>query len=110
MTATRRQLERDRRKLQTAGHVRLELGKAMTRYRASQDAKHAQARAMSAARQSSAPPSAAQAAEDIERAGMRRAGSLSPRVGKKITLPESSFMSRQKTTGGEVRRAKGPRV
>ena len=110
MTSMRRQLERDRRKLQTAGHVRLELGKSMARYRANQDAKHARARAMSAARQPSAPPSAAQAAEDIERAGMRPAADLSPRVGKKITLPESSFMSRQKTTGGEVHRTKGPRV
>ena len=45
--------------------------------------------------------------DGAERRGL---AALSPRVGKKITLPESSFMSRQKTTGGEVRRAKGPRV
>ena len=97
-TAVRRQLEQDRRKLQTAGHVRQELGKFIARHRATMDAKHARDKQQSALRQRSA--SIAEAAEQIERAGMRQAADMSPRVRKQITIPEGAFMSRQKVAGG----------
>ena len=107
-TQVRRQLEQDRRKLQTAGHVRQELGKFIARHRATMEAKHARDKQKSALRQRSA--SIAEAAEQIERAGMRPAADMSPRVRKKITIPEGAFMSRQKVAGGDVRRFKPPRV
>ena len=105
--ARRRQLESDFNRLKTAGHVRHYLGKALAVHRARVDAKHAARKVKVTPAASS---SVAQAAEQIERAGMRPGAELSPRLRKNISLPPGAFMSRQKTTGGEVRRYKPPQV
>ena len=82
------------------------LGKALAVHRARVDAKHAARKV----KVTPAASSVAQAAEQIERAGMRPGAELSPRLRKNISLPPGAFMSRQKTTGGEVRRYKPPQV
>ena len=105
--ARRRQLESDFNRLKTAGHVRHYLGKALAVHRARVDAMHAARKPKPALAASS---SVAQAVEQIERAGMRPGAELSPRLRKNISLPPDTFMSRQKTTGGEVRRYKAPRA
>ena len=49
--------------------------------------------------------SVAEAIEALEKSGNRPVDELSPKVRKK-SVPIGTFMSRQKTTGGEVRRYK----
>ena len=100
-------MEKELKTLKTAGHVSHYLGKFVAAHRARMHAKHMARKPKLAPASSS---SAAQAAEEIEQAGMRPGDETSPRQRKKIIIPEGTFMSRQKTTGGEVRRYKPPQV
>ena len=98
----RRKFETQQQRVQRQGQLRLELGRFAEQHRARLAAQEAEQRARSAVLQK---PSVAEAIQAIERSGGRAADELSPWVRKK-SVPIGTFMSRQKTLGGEVRRYK----
>ena len=107
----RRKFERQTQRAQRQGQQRLELGKFTEQHRARLAAQEAEQRARSTVLQklsvadASAKRGVADAIQAIERSGGRPADELSPRVRKK-SVPIGTFMARQKTLGGEVRRFK----
>ena len=82
------------RGVETAGHVRLELGKFLTRYRAQMHAKEARGKRTMALRQMSPPTD--EAVEQIEKSFTRSFGDMSPRARRKITIAADAFRARPK--------------
>ena len=100
----RRKFAKQMQRAQRQGQLRLQLGKFAEQQRARLAAQEAEQRGRSVVlplQQSSV----AEAIEALERSGNRPVDELSPKVRKK-PVSIGAFMSRQKTTGGEVRRYK----
>ena len=100
----RRKFAKQMQRAQRQGQLRLQLGKFAEQQRARLAAQEAEQRGRSVVLPLQR-SSVAEAIEALERSGNRPVDELSPKVRKK-PVPIGTFMSRQKTTGGEVRRYK----
>ena len=100
----RRKFEKQTQRAQRQGQLRLQLGKFAEQQRARLAAQEAEQRGRGVVLPLQR-SSVAEAIEALERSGNRPVDELSPKVRKK-SVSIGAFMSRQKTTGGEVRRYK----
>ena len=102
----RKRFEKQRQRAQRQGQMREGLNKFLEQQRVSVAAQQAEAnRTRFALDAGLKKRSIAEQMQAIERSGQRAADELSPRV-RKQAPPIGTFMSRQKTVGGEVRRYK----
>ena len=100
----RRKFAKQMQRAQRQGQLRLQLGKFAEQQRARLAAQEAEQRGRGVVLPLQR-SSVAEAIEALERSGNRPVDELSPKVRKK-SVSIGAFMSRQKTTGGEVRRYK----
>ena len=102
----RKRFEKQRQRAQRQGQMREGLNKFLEQQRVSVAAQQAEAnRTRFALDAGLKKRSIAEQMQAVERSGQRAADELSPRV-RKQAPPIGTFMSRQKTVGGEVRRYK----